>query len=153
MNLVRRNTGNLWDPIAELDRIRSEIDSMFDLDSERSAGTGLFDSEFSPALDVVEHENEYVVSVDLPGVKQSDMDVSVANNVLTIKGSKKGEDESKKGTFFRKESWEGSFQRTLSLPRGVDTGKIDAKMNNGVLMVTLPKQDEVKPRQIAVNVK
>jgi HSP20 family protein len=153
MNLVRRNTGSLWDPVGELDRIRREIDSMFDLDSGRSAGAGLFDREFSPALDVVEHENEYVVTVDLPGVSQKDLDVSVANNVLTIKGTKKREQEAKEGTFFRKESWEGSFQRTLSLPQGVDAEKIDAKMTDGVLTLALPKREEVKPRQIAVNVK
>lgn len=152
MNIVRRNTGTLWDPVAELDRIRNEINSMFDFDGGHPAGNGLFDREFSPALDVIERENEFEVSVDLPGVAQDQIDVTVTNNVLTIKGTKKHDAEAKESKVYRKESWEGAFQRTLSLPRGVDTGKIDATMRDGVLLVTLPKLEEVKPRQIQVSV-
>jgi len=153
MNIVRRTRNNVWDPVGELDRIRREIDDMFDPAARRFFSDGLFDREFSPAMDVVENEDGFLVSVDLPGVNREDLDISVADNVLTIKGEKKDSREHKEGKFFRKESWEGSFQRTLALPQGVDTGKIDAKMRDGVLALSLPKREEAKPRQIAVSVK
>lgn len=153
MNIVRRNRNNLWDPVGELDRIRREIDDMFDPAARRFFSDGLFDREFSPALDVVENNDGFLVSVDLPGVDKRDLEISVADNVLTIKGEKKDNRESKNGKFFRKESWEGTFQRTLSLPHGVDAAKIDAKMRDGVLAISLPKREEAKPKQIEVNVK
>ena len=158
MNIVRRTKNRMWDPVGELDRIRQEIDEMFDPATRRFFsqdpwGHGLFDREVSPAMDVVENEDGFLVSVDLPGVEKKDLEISVADNVLTVKGEKKAENESKDGRVYRKESWEGSFQRTLSLPAGVNADKIDAKMRDGVLQISLPKREEVKPRQIAVSVK
>jgi len=154
MDIVRRGTGGLWDPIGELDRIRREIDEMFDPTASRffSPDRGIFDREVSPALDVVERENDFLVSVDLPGVDEKDLDITVANNVLTLKGEKKDSRESKEGKVYRKESWEGSFQRTVSLPAGISVDKISARMHDGVLEVTVPKTEEAKPRQITVNV-
>lgn len=152
MNIVRRKRNDLWDPVGELDRIRREIDEMFDPTSRLFFSDGLFDREFSPAMDVVENEDGYLVSVDLPGVDKKDLEISVADNVLTIKGEKKIGREKKERKFFRKESWEGSFQRTLSLPHGVDAEHIGAKLNDGVLSITLQKREEAKPKQISVSV-
>ena len=154
MDIVRRNSGGMWDPIGELDRIRREIDEMFDPNASRffSPDRGIFDREVSPALDVVERENDYLVSVDLPGVDQKDLDITVANNVLTLRGEKKESRELKEGKVFRKESWEGSFQRTVSLPGGISVDQISARMHDGVLEITVPKTEEAKPRQIAVKV-
>ena len=157
MEIMRRDRGVLWDPIGEIDRIRREIDDVFGSGSNRFlsgdlAGRGLFDREFSPAVDVVERGDDYVVTVDLPGVDQNDLEVTVANNVVTIKGEKKDIREKKEGKVYRKETWEGSFQRTLSLPKDVDASKIDATMKDGLLGITLPKREEAKPRQISVNV-
>jgi HSP20 family protein len=153
MNIVRRRPNTTWDPAGELDRIRRELDELFDPTPRRFFSDGLFDREFSPAMDVVENEDGYLVSLDLPGVDRKDLDISVADNVLTVKGEKKSDGENGESKFYRKESWEGSFQRTISLPGGVDAGKIDAKMRDGVLAISLPKREEAKPRQIAVNVK
>lgn len=153
MNIVRRRPNNVWDPVGELDRIRHEIDDLFDPTARRFFSDGLFDREFSPAMDVVENPDGYLVSMDLPGVDRKDLEISVADNVLTIKGEKKDGREDTDSKFYRKESWEGSFQRTLSLPHGVDSSKIDAKMKDGVLAVSLPKREEAKPKQIAVDVK
>lgn len=152
MNIVRRTRNGMWDPVGELDRIRQEIDQMFDAPANGLFNQGLFDRDFSPSLDVVENQDDYTVTVDLPGVNKKDLDISVADNVLTIKGEKHESNENK-GKVYRKETWSGSFQRTISLPRGVDTGKIDARMEDGVLVVSLPKREEAKPRQIAVSVK
>ncbi len=156
MNIMRRNGNALWDPAGELDRIRREIDDIFAPSrffSGNELDRGLFDREFSPAMDVVENEDSFMVTVDLPGIKQDDLDITVANNVLTVKGEKKDEREEKQGKVYRKETWEGTFQRTLSLPAGVDPAKIEADMKDGVLHITLPKQEEAKPRQISVSVK
>jgi HSP20 family protein len=81
-----------------------------------------------------------------------DLEVNIANNVLTIKGEKKDSREVKDAKVYRQESWFGSFQRTLSLPDIVDPDKIEAVMKDGVLKITLPKKEEVKPKQIAVKV-
>ena len=154
MNLVRRNRNDVRDPVGELDRIRREIDQLFDPE-HNFFSDGIFDREYSPSMDVVENEDAFLVSVDLPGVDQKDIDVSVADNVLTVKGEKKNKEEEKdkQGKVYRRECWEGSFQRTLSLPQGVDADKIDATMNDGVLSISLPKREDAKPRQISVKVK
>jgi HSP20 family protein len=154
MDIAKKNQNNNgWDPVGELDRIRREIDTMFGLRRPSSFSDGLFDRSVSPAVDVVETEDDYQITADLPGVDQKDVDVTLADNVLTIKGEKREEKKTENSKVYRKENWEGGFQRTLSLPKGVDQKKIEASMENGILTITLPKQEEVKPRKINVNVK
>ncbi len=145
----RRN--DVWTPNNELRRLQDEINSLFNFDGWDFA-PGLFDRNMAPALDMVENADDFVVTVDLPGVNQDDVDLSVADNVLTIKGEKKGGSESEEKNYYRKESWEGSFQRTVSLPQGVDADNVHAEMKDGVLSITLPKREEAKPRKISVNV-
>jgi HSP20 family protein len=86
----------------------------------------------------------------MPGVDINDVDVSVSGNVLTLKGEKKDEHEERKGGYFHRERWSGSFQRSITLPDAIDPEKVKAEMKNGVLRITFPKRDEVKPKQIAV---
>lgn len=148
MNLTSWRRG--LDPVGELDRLQSEINRLFDYDYGTNGG--LLDREVSPALDVVEDENNFSVYMDLPGVEEKDVDVSIASNVLTVKGTKKLPELGENVKLYRQEEWEGSFQRTLSLPHSVDTQKVQAQLKNGVLVVTLPKREEVKPRQIKVDV-
>ncbi|TFH03677.1 MAG: Hsp20/alpha crystallin family protein [Spirochaetales bacterium] len=150
MAIARRN--RMWDPVGELDRVRREIEQVFDPPSRGTFSDGLFEREFSPALDVVEKENEFLVSVDLPGVDKKDLSITVADTVRTLKGEKHTASEARDAKVYRKETWDGTFERTLSLPQGVDTTRIEAKMLDGVLQVLLPKREEVKPRQIAVKV-
>ena len=150
MNLIRWRTQGI-DPAREMERLQSEINRLFDLDyTDRS--TGIFDRASSPAIDVIEESDGFSVLCDLPGVEQKDIDVSIGNNVLTIKGEKKMSTNSEKAKYFRKDEWFGSFQRTLALPTTVDPEKISADLNDGVLRVHLAKRDEVKPRQITVSV-
>jgi HSP20 family protein len=137
--------------MTEFDRLRDEINRLFDFDSWPES-TGLFDRSFSPSLDVVEHDDEFAVSIDLPGVSEKDIDITVANNVLTVRGEK-NEEKEEKGRYYRKETWSGGFQRTISLPNTVDANKVEAGMKNGVLTVRLPKREEAKPKRISVNVK
>ncbi len=141
----------ILDPVQEFERLQEEINRLFDY--ERSEPSqGLFDRSFSPLVDILENNDEFVVVCDLPGVSISDLDISIASNVLTIKGEKKpvfGDG----GKIFTKETWEGHFQRTLSLPDSVDVNRIEAIMQAGVLKVRLPKKEEVKPRQIQIQAK
>jgi len=150
MNLMRRRNQN-YESLSEFDRLQREINRLFDFDATPDY-TGLFDRTVSPAIDVVETGDDYLVLCDLPGVEQKDVEMSIESNILTIKGEKKLARENKNSKIFRSESWSGSFQRTLSLPNTVDAGRIEAELKDGVLRVRLPKREEVKPKQIAVKV-
>ena len=140
-----------FDPLQELERLQQEINTLFDTE-QGEQNTGLFDRTVSPAIDVLETDDDFKVVCNLPGVEDKDIDVSVADNVLTIKGEKKQHNPDENAKVYRREDWSGSFQRTLSLPRSVDAEKIDAELKDGVLQLTMPKREEVKPRQIDVKV-
>jgi len=114
---------------------------------------GLFDRRVSPAIDVVEYSDRFTVECDLPGIDQKDIDVSIASGVLTIKGEKKTEKKSEKSKVYKKETWEGSFQRTVSLPTGVDGDKVEATFADGVLKINLPKREEAKTKKIELKAK
>jgi len=152
MAIVKWKNPKLYDPWADLKNLQNEINDLFNYDRMPSS-TGLFDRNVTPAIDFVEGENDYTVKCELPGLEQKDVDVSIASNVLTIKGSKEENREEKKGKYYKKEIWSGSFQRTISLPSSVDSSKIFALLKDGVLSITLPRKEETKPKQISVNVK
>jgi HSP20 family protein len=107
---------------------------------------------WAPAVDITEHENEFVVKVEVPGVTKDDVKITVQNDVLTIKGEKKDEKESKGANYHRVERSFGSFQRSFVLPATVQSAKVDAKYNNGILVITLPKAEEAKPKEIEIHV-
>jgi HSP20 family protein len=151
MSLIKWRRNDVYEPAVDFDRLQDEINKLFDFDRGPSM-TGLYDRVLSPAIDVVESPENFTVTCDLPGVDMKDLDVSIANNVLTIKGEKKEEKSAKETKVYRRESWTGSFQRTLSLPNTVNPDKIEAVMSEGVLKITLPKREEVKPKQIAVKI-
>ena len=151
MNLIKWKDRELYNPWGVFEKLQNEINTLFDTERYPSA-TGLFEGSFSPSVDVVENANDFTVRCEMPGIDEKNLDVSIASNVLTIKGEKKGDKETKKGRFFRKESLHGSFQRTLSMPSNIDQGKIKADLKNGILELVLPKKEESKPKQISVKV-
>jgi HSP20 family protein len=109
-------------------------------------------AEFEPAVDVVEHENAYELRVELPGIKPEEVDVSVDGDTLTVRGERTYSDEQrKKDGYYRLERRYGKFQRTFTLPQTVDAGSIGAELSNGMLTLTLPKQELAKPRKITVS--
>lgn len=107
---------------------------------------------WTPAVDIVETENDLVLTADIPGIKLEDIDIRLENGTLTISGERKFENEEKKGAYHRVERSYGSFQRAFALPDTVDVDKVDAHYENGVLRVTLPKKEIAKPRSIKVHV-
>lgn len=150
MNLVRRDSA--YRPLNEFDRLREEINQLFDFGSETDA-RGLFDRSVSPPVDLVENEEGFLVTCDLPGVDEKNLDVSITNNVLTIRGEKHQErNAGTEETSYRREIWSGSFQRTISLPATANADDVDADMKNGVLTIRIGKREEAKPRRITVGV-
>jgi HSP20 family protein len=112
-----------------------------------------FSGGWVPSVDIYETpEHEVVIKADLPDMKREDVGVTVENNVLTLKGERKLEQEVKRENFHRIERRHGSFSRSFTLPSTVDASRISASYKDGVLTVRLPQRDEAKPKQIAVNV-
>jgi HSP20 family protein len=110
-------------------------------------------SSWTPAVDIAEHDDEYLVKVELPGVNKDEVKLTLENNILTIRGEKKQEKETKKENYHRVERNYGAFQRSFTLPVAVKSDKIDASYKDGILTVSLPKAEEAKPKQIEVKVK
>ena len=143
------------DPFSTL---RDEFDQMLSTWSQDHDTTAF--TSFSPSLDLNETDANYEVQVDLPGIQANEINVQLSDNVLTISGERKyertdgkedGKEKPKKnGTTHFVERFHGSFSRSIVLPGTVKQDKIDAKYNDGVLTVTLPKAEEVKPCQITV---
>ncbi len=150
MEVTRRQPTGASASRDDFDLLRDEINRLFDFDYE---GSGLFDRRVSPPIDVIEETDDFIIVSDLPGVNSKDIDISISNNVLTIKGEKKLGDDKEKTKVYRRECWSGTFQRTLSLPETVDSNKVDATLKNGVLIIKVGKREEVKPRKISVSVK
>jgi HSP20 family protein len=148
MSLIR------WRPTRDLLSIRDEMNRLFDnfftgLPERRR---GLLEGEWAPSVDIAETDNEVVITAELPGVKQDDVDITIADDVLTLKGEKKEEKEVKEKNYHRIERSYGSFQRSVSLPAGVQADKAKATYKDGVLHITVPKTEEAKPKQIKINV-
>lgn len=142
------------DAFDALERFQEEISSWLD-GSRYPESSGLFDRSAYPALDVVETGDSCTVWADVPGLDKKDLDLSVAANVLTLKGEKQPSRRGSKdkARLFRDETWTGSFQRSVTLPDTVDTNKVTAEFRDGVLKVTFAKKAEHKPRQIPVIVR
>jgi HSP20 family protein len=103
-----------------------------------------------PPVDIYETENEIVVRADLPGIDPNDIDIRIENNVLTIKGERRMQQEVKEENYYRGEAAYGTFNRSFTLPSAVDEDKINAEFRVGVLKITLPKKEQAKPKQIKV---
>ena len=106
-----------------------------------------------PAMDIVEQENEIIVSAELPGMKKEDVKITFVKNVLAISGERKPVELSEKAKVLLKETQSESFDRSVRLGYEIDSAKISAEMSNGILTITLPKAEEAKPKQIEVKVK
>ena len=140
---------DLWEAFATF---RGEMDRALDLFRVPDAA-GLFDGSSAPAVDVLETAEEFLVLVDLPGVEKPDIELSVLGTLLRVKGDKKAEEGSDKRRFFRKETWVGSFERTIDLPAEIDPDKVSAELKDGVLAVRVAKREEAKAKLISIAVK
>ena len=105
-----------------------------------------------PAVDILEKDGNLILRAELPGMTEKQIELKLEGNTLTLKGERKMENEDKKSSYHRVESFYGSFTRSFRLPDTVDAEKINAEYKNGVLMVTIPQKPEVRPREIPVSV-
>ncbi len=152
MALVKWKNKDLYNPLEDFRNLQDEINQLFDIERIPSS-TGLFDRSIYPSIDVMEDDQNFMIYCELPGIDLKEIDVSITNNVITVKGEKKRSEEKNKDNFYRREIWAGNFQRTLSLPDSVDSEKVNAEMKNGVLIIKAPKKEEAKPKQISVKIK
>ena len=139
-----------WSPFRELDSFFERVAR-----DPFLSRTGLLEGEaqWRPAASIVENKKEFTIKADLPEVERKDIDISVENGVLTIKGERryeKGGDDEKE---HRRESFYGLFSRSFALPENVDEGKIRAESKDGVLIVHLPKTEVQKPKSLSIEVK
>ena len=143
-----------FDPFRDLAVLQDRMNRMFnDSYGGRSQEDHMLNrGTWTPAVDIYEAEGELVLKAELPDMRREDVDVTVENNTLTIRGERKLNDEIKQENFHRVERAYGNFVRTFSLPTTVDPGRIGAEYKNGVLTVKLPFREEAKPRTINVEV-
>ena len=142
-----------WEPVRELNTIQSEMNRLFNSFFDTpTAGNGPAVRRWIPPMDLVEHEEDYVLRADLPGLTESDVNIELEDNVLTVSGERKAEHEERKEGYYRVERASGSFSRSLTLPEGVDPEAVNANFERGVLEVRIPKPEQRKPRKVAISV-
>lgn len=141
------------DPFAEFADLRREMDQMF---GQFFGGTpfrmAATDSLWCPLVDIHETKDSILLKAELPGVRQEDIQVSIVDNTLTLKGERKRETEVKEDQYHRIERNYGRFERSIVLPSVVDAGRVKATYREGVLEIQLPKKEEAKPKAIKVEV-
>jgi HSP20 family protein len=156
MSLIRWNPSHeLWTFPTEVLNMQREVNRMFNsfFPGGVQEESELISSRWLPAVDIVGQEDEYLVKVELPGVNKDDVKITVQDNILTIRGEKKQENETRKSNYHRVERSYGSFQRSFTVPAPVQGDKIDAAFKDGILSIRLPKAEEAKRKQIDVKVK
>ena len=146
-NLIR------WEPAREMMTLREAMDRLFDDAFTRPLSIRDGWSTASPAIDMYQTENEVVVKASIPGMKTEDVQINITGDVLTLQGEVKQEEERKDKAWHIREQRFGSFERSIALPTTVKTDKAEAVFENGVLTITLPKADEVKPKTINIKAK
>jgi HSP20 family protein len=141
-----------WEPVREMMTLREAMDRLFDDAFTRPIN--LRDGGWtSPAVDMYQTDNEVVVRAALPGFKADEVQINVTGDVLTLRGEMKQQEEQKdKAWHIREHRW-SSFERSVALPTQVKADKAAADFENGILTITLPKAEEVKPRTISVKTK
>jgi HSP20 family protein len=134
----------------ELNRLHREIDRLFEEPFGFLTPSTSFFEGWTPAVDIYEDNDKYVLKAELPGMKKEDIDVSLDGSTLTVSGERKHEEEKKEGESYRSERFFGRFQRSVTLPAAIQANKIDATYKDGILTITLPKAEEAKRKQIQV---
>ncbi|MBV9820079.1 MAG: Hsp20/alpha crystallin family protein [Solirubrobacterales bacterium] len=133
-----------WEPVP----MNRFFNSLFDTPTAQHMAT----RRWLPATDLIESDTHYVLRADLPGISEDDIHVELDNDVLTISGERRTEQRRSENGYHRIERSSGSFRRSVRLPKGVDAEQIAANFDKGVLEVSIPKPEQVKPRKVAVTV-
>jgi len=146
MSIVR------YDPFRDLRTLQEEVNRLFSTNLTRAFDDeGIGRGAWAPSVDIYENKDQIVLEAELPGMKQDDFDLSIENNVITLRGERKFEKTDEGDNYHRVERSYGSFTRSFTLPQTVSAEGATAEYNNGVLRVTLPKREETKARRIQVS--
>ncbi len=145
MTLITR-----YDPFRELVTLQDRVNSLFEGFSDVSGKEQLAAGTFVPPVDIYEDEQNLVLKLEIPGVNEEDLQVSLENNLLTVKGERKFEKEENEENFHRIERRFGTFTRTFRMPNTVDSDYTSASYDKGILKITLAKRAEAKPKQIKI---
>lgn len=140
------------DPFRDLVEIQSEMNRALDQYLGRQARPGAMERVWAPAIDIYETKDDLVVTAELPGVKEKDIHLSIVNDVLSLRGQRAADQQLKEENYHRIERWSGSFERHIQLPIPVQADRVRAGYRDGVLEIRLPKIEEVKPREIKIDV-
>jgi HSP20 family protein len=142
-----------WDPFRDLVSIRDEMSRLFERPFTGIEPTGpLAPGAWIPSMDVYETEDTIVAELDLPGIEPDDVEVSVEDSTLTVRGRREFSDEVKEKDLHRVERRYGSFTRAITMPRTADTEKVQARFDKGVLTVEVPKVEQARPRKVEIEV-
>ena len=143
-----------WEPFEGLNRIQSRINDLFDETFGRPGAhpTANNATAWFPPVDVLESRDSYLIRAELPGMKKEDFNLELQDGVLTLSGERKFEEPANGVEYHRIERSSGKFFRSFSLPQTVKNDEIKASFRDGILEVHVPKADEAKPKQIAINV-
>lgn len=144
------NTMIRWNPFGEMARMRNEIDRLFEDAFNAPVGKWERNTVWGFPLDVTENNDTFMVKAAVPGITPDDLDITISDNVLTIKGETHFEETKEDEKIHLQERRFGSFMRSISLPTPVDADSVEATYENGVLTLSIPKAEAVKPKRIAV---
>jgi HSP20 family protein len=148
MNYLNRRNDN-WSPLADF---RREMDSLFDDFFSATLGSQREQSNaWTPACDVAEEDGHYMLSIEMPGISKDDIKIEMAENTVTISGERRFENKKREGGAWYGERRYGKFQRSFTLPAGIDADKVEANYQDGVLHLAIPKAETAKPRQIKIS--
>jgi HSP20 family protein len=140
-----------WDPFRDLVTIRDKMNRLFeDAVTQRGEEKELVASSWAPAVDIYEDESQLVLTAEIPGLSEKDVEIKIEDNVLSIQGERKLQKETREENYHRIERAYGSFYRSFTLPNYVDEDKIRAENENGVVKITMPKKAELKPRKVKI---
>jgi HSP20 family protein len=140
-----------WDPFRDMVTLRDKMNRMFeDVIAGKGEDKELTPSSWMPSVDIYETENEIVLTAEVPGVEDKDIEIKIEDNTLTLRGERKFSKETKEENYHRLERAYGSFYRAFTLPGSVDADAVHAERENGVLRITLPKKLELKPRTVKI---
>lgn len=143
-----------WEPFRDMMTLRDAMDRLFEDSFVRPRSGWLMPMGGADlALDMYETKDDVVVKTALPGVKPDEVDISLTGDTLTIRGETKEEKEANKENYLRKERRYGAFERSVTLPSGLQTDKAEASFDNGMLTLKIPKSEQVKPKSIKVKAK
>lgn len=139
-------------PYSLLNELQSDLSQFFGNSFDREFNTELATkADWSPSVDIVEKKDQYIIHADVPGMKADDIEVTMENGILSLKGHREVVNQDEGDRFSRMERIYGSFHRRFSIPDAADSKRIDAKFENGVLTITIPKGEELKPRRIKIH--